>query len=110
APQSVVVKSEEGKPVDQGSTQQHYKDGYPSFNGPLTAANVQINDQQASDIGKQLTALGNQRASGAISEAEYQKRVADMRKLAAEHGQDTLTQIHQQSQAPADPTPAQTQN
>lgn len=97
APQAVVVKSEDGKPVDEGSTQQHYKDGYPSFNAPPTAANVQINDQQAADLQKQLTALGSKRQSGAITEAEYQKRVAEMRKLAAEHGQDTLSQIKQQN-------------
>ncbi len=97
APQAVIVKSAEGKPVDEGNTQQHYKDGYPSFNAPPTAANVQINDQQAADIGKQLTALGAQRKAGTISEAEYQKRIAEMRKLAAEHGQDTLSQIQQQS-------------
>lgn len=105
APQAVVVRSVDGKPVDEGSTQQHYKDGYPSFNAPPTAANVQINDQQASDIGKQLSSLGAQRKAGTISEAEYQKRVADMRKLAAEHGQDTLSEIQQ-----GGAQPGQTQN
>lgn len=105
APQAVVVKSANGSPVDEGSTQQHYKDGYPSFNAPPTAANVQINDQQAADMAKQLTALGAARKAGSISEAEYQKRVADMRKLAAEHGQDTLSEIQQQSGQPS-----QTQN
>ncbi len=105
APQAVVVKSVDGKAVDEGSTQQHYKDGYPSFNAPPTAANVQINDQQASDIGKQLTSLGAQRKAGTISEAEYEKRVADMRKLAAQHGQDTLSEIQQQGAQPS-----QTQN
>jgi len=109
APQAVVVKSAEGKPVDEGNTQQHYKDGYPSFNAPPTAANVQINDQQAADLVKQLTALGSQRKAGTISEAEYQKRVAEMRKLAAEHGQDTLSQIQQQSPPTGQP-PIQTQN
>ena len=96
APLAVVVKSD-----DSSSTQQHYKDGYPSFNAPPTAANVQINDQQAGDMVKQLTALGSQRKAGTISEAEYQKRVADMRKLAAEHGQDTLSQIQQEGAQPA---------
>ncbi|MDL2410438.1 hypothetical protein PY650_33600 [Rhizobium calliandrae] len=108
-PQAVVVKSAQGKPVDEGNTQQHYKDGYPSFNAPPTAANVQINDQQAADLVKQLTALGTQRKDGTISEAEYQKRVAEMRKLAAEHGQDTLSQIQQES-PPTGKPPVQTQN
>lgn len=104
-PPAVIVKSAKGSPVDQTGTQQHYKDGYPSFNAPPTAANVQINDQQAGDLVKQLTALGSQRKAGTISEAAYQKRVADMRKLAAEHGQDTLQQIQQQGNPPT-----QTQN
>ena len=100
-PVAVIVKPAKGSPVDLGNTQQYYKDGYPSFNAPPTAANVQINDQQAGDMVKQLTALGSQRKAGTISEAEYQKRVADMRKLAAEHGQDTLSQIQQEGAQPA---------
>lgn len=105
-PQAVIVKPAKGSQVEETSTQQHYKDGYPSFNAPPTAANVQINDQQAGDMVKQLTALGSQRKAGTISEAEYQKRVADMRKLAAEHGQDTLQEIQKEGATP----PAQTQN
>jgi hypothetical protein len=94
APQAVIVKSNEGKPVDENATE-HTSDGFPTFNAPPTAANVQINDQQAGDLQKQLTALGAGRKAGTISEAEYQRRVAEMRKLAAEHGQDTLSQIQQ---------------
>jgi hypothetical protein len=86
------MKSENGTAIDENSIP-HSKDGYPTFNGPLTAANVQINDQQATDIGKQLTALGAKREAGTITQAEYDRRVAEMRKLAATHGQDTLSQI-----------------
>ncbi|MBB3288921.1 MULTISPECIES: hypothetical protein [Rhizobium] len=104
-PQAVIVKPAKGTPIVETSTQQYYKDGYPSFNAPPTAANVQINDQQAGDMVKQLTALGAQRKAGTISEAEYQKRVAEMRKLAAEHGQDTLQEI--QKEGGAQPAPTQ---
>ncbi|OCJ12228.1 hypothetical protein A6U86_04135 [Rhizobium sp. AC27/96] len=105
-PAAVIVKAPKGSQVDLSNTQQYYKDGYPSFNAPPTAANVQINDQQAGDLVKQLTALGAQCKAGTISEAEYQKRVAEMRKLAAEHGQDTLQEIQKESSA----QPSQTQN
>lgn len=104
-PQAVIVKPAKGTPVVETSTQQYYKDGYPSFNAPPTAANVQINDQQAGDLVKQLTALGSQRKAGTVSEAEYQRRVAEMRKLAAEHGQDTLQEI--QKEGGTQPAPTQ---
>ncbi len=91
-PTAVVMKSASGT-ASQDSGLQRYKDGYPSFNGPLTAANVQINDQQAATTQKQMSALAASRNSGAITQAEYERRVAEMRKLAAEHGPDTLSQI-----------------
>ena len=91
APTAVVMKSEKGQPIDENSTP-HTKDGYPTF-GPLTAANVQINDQQAAGLQSQLTALAASREAGTITQAEYERRVAEMRKLAVEHGPDTLSQI-----------------
>ncbi|PZM11197.1 hypothetical protein [Rhizobium tubonense] len=92
APTAVVMKSKDGTPVD-GTGAAISKDGFPDFNTPLTAANVQINDTQATDIRSQLTALGAQRQTGAISQAEYDRKVIEMRKLAANHGQDTLSEI-----------------
>jgi hypothetical protein len=97
APQAVIVKSADGKPLNEQTTD-HTPDGFPTFNNPPTAANVQISNDQATGIQKQLTALAAAHKSGAISQAEYDKRVAEMRKLAADHGQDTLDQIKQQSQ------------
>jgi hypothetical protein len=92
APQPVVMKSNEGKPMD-GSAAAVSANGFPDFNTPLTAANVQISDQQATDIRAQLTALGAQKKAGTITQAEYDRRVIEMRKLAANHGQDTLSEI-----------------
>ena len=90
APTAVVVKSS-NVAANQGGLQ-HSADGYPSFNGPLTAANVQIEDPQALDIRKQLTALGARRKSGAITQAQYDAKVAEMRKIAADQ-QVTLSEI-----------------
>ena len=92
APTPIVMKSKDGTPVDSNSTVTS-KNGFPDFNTPLTAANVQISDKEATDIRGQLTALGAQRQSGAISQAEYDRKVIEMRKLAANHGQDTLSEI-----------------
>jgi hypothetical protein len=66
---------------------------YPSFSRPLRAASVQMSDEAARDLQQQLTSLASQRTSGAISEAEYLARVADLRKLAEDHGPDTVKEI-----------------
>jgi hypothetical protein len=98
APQAVIVKSASNTPSGETSVD-HTSDGFPTFNNPPTAANVQISNDQATDMQKQLTALGAKRKAGMISEAEYNRRVAEMRKLGADHGQDTLNEIQQQTQS-----------
>lgn len=92
APTAVVMEpTKGGAPAESGLA--HYRDGYPSFGAPLTAANVQMSDEQAADLQRKLSALGAQRKAGTISEAEYQRRVEEYRKLAAEHGPETLSEI-----------------
>lgn len=54
---------------------------YPGFGKPLTAANTQIEDTQYTSAETQLSALSKAKARGAISEAEYQRRVNALRKL-----------------------------
>lgn len=68
-------------------------DGYPDFSGSLTAANVQMGNEEAAELQAKLSALGAARKAGTISEAEYQRRLLELRKLAAEHGQDAQAQI-----------------
>ncbi|MBV2185369.1 MAG: SHOCT domain-containing protein [Rhizobium sp.] len=68
-------------------------DGYPDFSGSLTAANVQMGNKEAAELQAKLSALGAARKAGTISEAEYQRRLLELRKLAAEHGQDAQAQI-----------------
>ncbi|MBY5413459.1 hypothetical protein HFO98_34690 [Rhizobium leguminosarum] len=91
APTAVVMPATKGEAAEGGLAK--YPDGYPNFGAPLTAANVQMSDEQAAELQHQLTALGAQRKAGAISEADYQAKVAEMRRLAAEHGTDTLSEI-----------------
>ncbi len=40
-----------------------------------------------------MEALGRMRKNGTISEAEYQRRVVEYRKLAADHASDALKEI-----------------
>jgi hypothetical protein len=91
APTAVVMPATKGQPVEGGLA--HSPDGYPTFGAPLTAANVQMSDEEAANQQHQLSGLAAQRRSGAISEAEYQARVAEYRRLAAEHGPETLSEI-----------------
>ena len=58
-------------------------DVYPDFSKPLTSAMPQLSDEDAARQSAQLTALANRRKAGTISEAEYLRRVKEMRALAA---------------------------
>ena len=87
APTAVVMPATKGEAVEGGLMKS--PDGYPNFGAPLTAANV----QQAAEVQHQLTALAARRKAGTISEAEYQAKVTEMRRLAAEHGAQTLSEI-----------------
>jgi hypothetical protein len=92
APTAVVMNATKGEAPTEGGLS-HYRDGYPDFGAPLTAANVQMSDEEAAELQHKLTALSTSRKAGTISEAEYQRRVAEYRKLAADHGQETLSEI-----------------
>ncbi len=66
---------------------------YPTFDSTLTTANEQIEDADYQKSEPRMAALARARKSGTISEAEYNRRVAEYRKLAAQHGQDALSDI-----------------
>ncbi|SMC65110.1 hypothetical protein [Rhizobium sp. RU36D] len=66
---------------------------YPTFGGPLTAANVQMENTDAAKIEARMTALSAARRSGSVTEAEYQRRLAELRRLASEHGAATEAEI-----------------
>lgn len=66
---------------------------YPSFAKRMTAANTQIGDVEAVTSQSQMEKLGAARKSGAVSEAEYQSRIAELRLLAGQHAADAEKQI-----------------
>lgn len=68
-------------------------EGFPSVYRPLYAATTQMSSEEASAQEQSLSGLSSRRASGAISEAEYRRRVAAMRALGANHGAETLQEI-----------------
>ena len=65
-------------PVDQRPKQ---SDTYPDFSKPLDSAMEQMSDEQAAAMETRLSAVARQRRSGAISEAEYRRRVAELQAL-----------------------------
>lgn len=66
---------------------------YPRIEGKLSAAAPQMTNEEAASASARLSALSAKRSSGAISEAEYKRRVAELQALAEHHGTDTLNEI-----------------
>jgi hypothetical protein len=56
---------------------------YPDFSKPLTSAMPQLSDEDAAKQSAHLSALAARRRAGTISEAEYLRKVQEMRALAA---------------------------
>src|SRR3546814_1479234 len=91
APTAVVVSS--APAAAPGPVVKRDTGTYPTFDGRLTAANAQIGDEEAAGSEAQLSALASARSNGSVSEAEYQRRLAELRRLAAEHGRDAEAAI-----------------
>jgi hypothetical protein len=92
-PAALEVNVEDPDNPEAAAARPTYPDGYPNFAGSLSAASVQMSNEEASALQAQLTSLGAARKSGAITEAEYQSRLAELRRLAAQHGAETQAQI-----------------
>jgi hypothetical protein len=93
APPAVISQTRTAAPP--GPIVQRNTGTYPTFERTLVAANEQIEDADYQKSEPRLAALARARQSGSISEAEYNRRVAEYRKLAAEHGKDALASIAQ---------------
>lgn len=68
---------------------------YPYVGEKREAATTQMSDAEAASQGARLQALADQRKAGKVSEAEYNRKVEEMRKLNAE------TQAAGKADAPA---------
>lgn len=79
-PQAQIVGP---RPVSDNAVSQRRDTGtYPTFGAPMTAAGTQMGDDEASTMESSLSRLGAARRNGQISEAEYKRRVAELRALA----------------------------
>lgn len=68
---------------------------YPYVGEKREVATTQMSDAEAASQGAKLQALADQRKAGQVSEAEYNRKVEEMRKLNAE------TQAAAKADAPA---------
>nr|CAD6412663.1 SHOCT domain-containing protein [Rhizobium sp. Q54] len=91
APTATVVS--DAPPPPTGPIAKRDSGTYPTFDRGLTAANVQIADDEAAGSEAELSALAAARADGSVSEAEYTRRLAELRRLAAEHGREAEAAI-----------------
>lgn len=66
---------------------------YPDITARVQAATAQMSNEEAAKISARVSALGEQRRAGTISEAEYRRLMAEMDALAENHGADTLKEI-----------------
>lgn len=93
-PPAVITQSKTAPPP--GPIVKRDTGTYPVFDYTLKAAAEQIEDADYQKTEPRMAALARQRKTGAISEAEYQRRVAEYRKLAADHGTAALSDISKQ--------------
>lgn len=91
APTPTVISDRNVPPA--GPVTRNQTGTYPTFAGPLTAANMQISDEEFTGQEKQMSALAKARSSGAISEREYNRRVAELKALATGHTSDAEAKI-----------------
>ncbi len=54
---------------------------YPYVGEKREVATTQMSDTEAASMGAKLQALADQRKAGTVSEADYNRKVAEMRKL-----------------------------
>jgi hypothetical protein len=66
---------------------------YPDITAIVSAETQQMSDEEAASSSARLSALSSRRRSGAISEAEYRRQVAEMQALRDGHGKETLSEI-----------------
>ena len=66
---------------------------YPDITALVSAETQQMSDEEASSYSESLMALAKRRSSGAISDAEYRRQLAELQALRDGHGKATLSEI-----------------
>lgn len=80
-------------PVFSGSGAANITGVYPNMNVEPRGATAQMTDEQRDVLYSQMRALATAHASGQVSTADYERRLAVLRKLAESHSLDTIEKI-----------------
>lgn len=91
APETTATTRTE--PLFEGSGQVNRTGQYPNINVQPRGATTQMGTTEAANRMQQMQALSRALADGRISMAQYQRRLVELRKLAATHSQDTIEKI-----------------
>jgi hypothetical protein len=84
------------QPVNSNAVSQKRDTGtYPTFGAPMTAAGTQMTNEEAASMQDSLSKVGAARRSGQISEAEYKRRIAELRALAEQQAPGATTPASQ---------------
>ena len=80
-PTAVIVGPQ---PVSTTPTKLRSTNTYPTFDRQLTAAGTQMSEEEAKEMQANLSGLPGRRAGAAVSQAEYNRRVQELRQIATE--------------------------
>jgi hypothetical protein len=87
---SCASTTETASTVNSGANR---SDVYPDITAIVSAETQQMSDEEAASFSARLSSLSSRRRSGAISEAEYRRQVAELQALRDGHGKATLSEI-----------------
>jgi uncharacterized membrane protein len=82
-------------PLFEGSGQATLTGDYPNINIEPRGAAEQLTDAERDDLVLRMQALAEARAQGNVSNAEYERRLAQLRLLAATHSQNAIEGIEE---------------
>jgi hypothetical protein len=82
-------------PTFEGSGQASLTGAYPNINVEPHGAVEQLSDTERDGLVLQMQALAEAHAQGNVSNAEYQRRLEQLRLLAATHSQNTIESIEE---------------
>jgi hypothetical protein len=82
-------------PLFTGSGQAATTGAYPNINLEPHGATQQLTDAQRDLLLAQMQALAEAHSQGKVSAAEYERRLALLRRLAATHSQETIKSIEE---------------
>jgi hypothetical protein len=82
-------------PLFTGSGQASTTGNYPNINATPHGATSQLSDSQAAALKDQMAALAKAQDEGRVSPAQYSRRLAELRRLAATRSEEVIKQIEQ---------------